>query len=178
MKQARQNYHLLSPFTQERKDGEKHNRTECWIESENAGERVEEEEEWRSHLSSKQVIEIHLTETRQKQKEGATEKQCSFALAWRRPVFVVCLCLSLSQCVIFSFPLCVHIETSILETGERESERGILVVCLSPPHHGAHETKQAGREHIHTFSLRRHGGEQLGSVLHWKPHFPFNQTDR
>lgn len=104
-----------------------------------------------------------------------------FCIGMERVCFVVTfpLFFSFSVSLILSLSLCVHIETSILETGEWERQRENLVVCLSPPHHGAPETKQARRVHIHTHTFTRRWGEQLGSVLHWKPHFPsVRQTGR
>lgn len=59
----------------------------------------------------------------------------------------LCFRVSLPVSLILSLSLFVHIETSLLEE-TRERGREILVVCLSPPHHGAPETKE--RTHTHT----------------------------
>lgn len=119
-------YIRLSSFTQGRQDGRKDNRR-------NKGGRHEKERErWKSYILKAGNWDSHS------------------ALAWREPVLLLpSLCFpSLLVFLILSFSLCVCEETFILETRERERE--ILVVCLSPPHHGAPETKQARRVHIHT----------------------------
>lgn len=89
----------------------------------------------------------------------------------------LCFRVSLPVSLILSLSLFVHIETSLLEeTGEREREgerfwlSAYLLLTMVP--------LRPRREHIHTHSFSCRRGEQLGSVLHWKPHFPLNQTDR
>jgi len=144
-------------------------------------EQRDKQKRW-SHISSKQVIEIHLTEIRPKQKNSMAEVHFTGPFTALEVCFVVSypLFLYFPVSLILSLSLCVHIEIFFWR---QESE--ILVVCLSPPHHGAPETKQARRvqththTHTHTHTFRHHRGKQPGSVLHWKPHFPsFRQTGR
>lgn len=92
----------------------------------------------------------------------------ALALAWRGPVLLppsVCFRLSSSLC------LCDQTETSILETGGKERE--VLVVCLSPPHHGAPETNRASKE-----SSRPHTHKSSWLYIPLKSPLSPSQTDR
>lgn len=117
---------------------------------------VRKRENGGSHTSSKQVIEIH-------------------ALHWHGEN-LFCCCLPsvspLSQCFSSSLFLFVSVRRHLYWKRERGRTRerfwlpAYLLLTMVP----LRPSKQGGYTYTHTCSCHR--GEQLGSVLHWKPHFP------
>lgn len=108
-----------------------------------------------------------------KNRSSSEQQRYSGVLHW--PVLLlpsfysVFLCLSSSP----SLSLCVHIETSILETGEREAEFGRLPISSSP----WRPWDQASKEGTHTHTLLpATEGNSLALCYTENPTFP--QSDR
>lgn len=148
---------------------------------------IKKEREWRKRKNGEVIYPQSRWLRFTWQKQSKTERESSrgtvgLCIGMETACFVValplfCISLSLSVSLILSLSLCVHIETSILETEERERERfwssAYLLLAMLP----LRPSKQG--EYTYTHSFSRHRGEQLGSVLHWKPHFPsIRQTGR
>lgn len=110
--------------------------------------------------------------------EGETNRgTVGFCIGMERVCFVVTfpLFFSFSVSLILSLSLCVHIETSILETGEWERERefGRLPISSSP----WRPWDQASKESTHTHTLLPPAEENSLALCYTEnPTFP--QSDR
>lgn len=156
----------LSPFSRGIKDGKRgmYNREG----KEKGIEKDDEKARENGEVIYPQSRWLRFTWRRQNKNRRREQQRYSAALHWHGDGLF--LCLSSSP---FLF---VSIQTHLYWRQGREGERfwssAYLLLTMAP----LRPSKQGENTDTHTFS--RHRGEQLGSVLHWKPHFPLNQTDR